>query len=41
MIDLNRKATPKPEKAQPEDIVMGVIAVILWVVIMIGWIGAC
>ena len=41
MIDLNRKATPKPEKAEPDEIVMGAIAVSLWIVIVIGWIGAC
>ena len=41
MIDLNRKSTPKPEKTEPEDIVMVIIAVIIWAVIVIGWIRAC
>lgn len=41
MIDLSYKVQKKAEKAQPEDIVMGVIAVVLWIVIVIGWIGAC
>ena len=40
MTDLNYKAPKKAEKAQPEDIVMGIIAVSLWVIIVIGWIGA-
>ena len=41
MIDLNRKATPKPDKAQPEEILCGILAVAIWVIIMVGWIGAC
>ena len=40
MIDLNMKPKPKPEKTEPEEIVMGVIAVVLWVVIVFGWMSA-
>lgn len=40
MTDLNYKAPKKHEKAQPEDVAMGIIAAVLWVIIVIGWIGA-
>lgn len=41
MIDLNYKPKQKPQKMQPEEIAAGVIAAVIWVIIMIGWIGAC
>ena len=41
MIDLNMKPKQKREEIQPEEIAMGVVAVILWVVIVLGWMGAC
>lgn len=40
MTDLNYKAPKKAEKAQPEEIAAGIIAAVLWIVIVIGWIGA-
>ena len=41
MIDLSYKPKKEPRQAEPEEVVMGAIAVILWIVIVIGWIGAC
>lgn len=40
MIDLNRKPAPKTENTEPEGIAMILIAAALWIIIMIGWIGA-
>lgn len=41
MIDLNYKPKQKPQKAQPEEIAVGIIAAVIWIAIVIGWIGAC
>ena len=30
MTDLNYKPTPKPEKTQPEEIAMAVLAALIW-----------
>lgn len=40
MIDLSYKPKPKQEKTQPEEIFCGVIAAVIWIVIVIGWVGA-
>ena len=40
MIDLNMKRKPEQKKTEPEEIAMGIIAVVLWTVIVLGWIGA-
>lgn len=40
MIDLNYKPKPKKQKTEPEEIAVGIIAAVLWTVIVIGWIVA-
>ena len=39
MIDLNRKPEPKPEKVEPEDIVIVVLAAVVWILIGLCWCG--
>lgn len=40
MIDLNMKPKAKPQKTEPEEIAMFIVAAVLWIVIVLGWIGA-
>ena len=40
MIDLNMKPKPVEKKTEPEEIAMTIVAVVLWTVIVLGWIGA-
>ena len=40
MIDLNMKPKPVEKKTEPEEIAMRIIAVVLWIVIVFGWMSA-
>ena len=40
MIDLNMKPKPVEKKTEPEEIAMGIIAVVLWIIIVFGWMSA-
>ena len=39
MIDLNRTLKPQPKQAEPEEILCGILAVVLWTAIIFGIMG--
>ena len=39
MIDLSYEPKKQPEKDSPEEIAIVIVAVVLWAVIALGWIG--
>ena len=39
MIDLSYKPKPQPKKAQPEEILCGILAIAIWTAIIFGIMG--
>ena len=40
MIDLSYHREPEPKDPEPEEIVMAILAIVMWVVIILGCMGA-